>query len=161
VSNFPLQWVVVAKTRRRYGWALRIPYGDRRLRGLSSEARAGLEYARRLARNAQERREEALFTRRLPERLTVQEIAREEETSPFEIYRLIKWARIELFGRDVSDSAAYRRLREAVKEDRVCAEPGCSNLLPLNASRARRYCLAHSRGAARVRRHRRRASSQS
>jgi hypothetical protein len=145
----------MAKTPRRYGWSLAIPYGDPRLRSLSPTARFGLECARRLALSARERRQEALFDPMLPERLTVAEIAREEETSPSEIHRQIKQARIEIFGKDLSDSAIYTRLRRPVGEGRTCAEAGCTSGLPLHSSRARRYCLEHSHEAARVRRHRR------
>ncbi len=144
----------MAKTPRRYGWALQISGLDARLRGISSPARAGLDYARGLARNARERREHALFDPLLPERLTVAAIAREEGTSAVTIHGLIKQARIELFGKDLGDSAIYTRLRQAATEPRSCAEPECENELPWDSSRAQRYCREHSSGAARVRRHR-------
>ncbi len=128
---------------------------DPRLRGLSSQARLGLDNARKLARNARERRENALFKRLLPERLTVATIAQEEGTSPVAIHRLIKQARIELFGKDLSDSAIYTRLRQTATQPRTCAEPDCEQELPRHSSRAQRYCREHSSGTARVRRQRR------
>ena len=144
----------------RYSWALRFPTTDARVRELSREAKVGLAYACELAENTRDLRDEALHGIP-PERLTVQALAREEDVSPFAINAAIGQAQIELFGRKLSDSAIYYRLRRerAVRSrpSRSCAEPGCETAIPAGANGNRRYCDRHAGSAARVARHRLRA----
>ena len=144
---------------RRYSWALHFPPGSRELRGLSKDAREGVEYARSLARNALERRQAPLARQPVPARLTVNELAERDYTSPIAVHSKIKQARIALFGKDLSDRAIRyrRRLRKKRPElrHRACAEPGCSTTLPPQASAGRRYCNQHRTPKARAQRHRR------
>ena len=134
------------------------------MRRLSSWAQGGLEYARELANDGRERKLAALRGEKLEERLTVQQIAREDCLSPFEVYDQIKRARIELFGADLSDSAIYSRLRRdrAVGEPslRDCEEEGCTSRLPPRATARRRYCERHLLPHARIARYRRRLREQ-
>lgn len=128
------------------------------MRALSWQGREGFEYARALARSARHRSEAARAGEQVPERLTVAELAERDSVSPITVHSKIKQARIELFGKDLSDRAiAYRlRLRRDRPElrQRTCAEPSCPNTLPPQASAGRRYCSTHRTPAARVRRHR-------
>src|SRR5215211_1183394 len=146
------------RARRRYAWALRFPADHPQAERLSAEARSGLAFAERLARNSRERRESALHGY-VPASLTVDELAEQEALSPVTIHGRIKQARIELFGGDVSESTIYYRFARGTKlpwlSPGCCREPGCRGLLPAGASRRRRYCDLHAGGAARVRRHRR------
>jgi hypothetical protein len=143
---------------RRYSWALHFPLGAPEVQRLSKEGREGFEYARSLARNAHERRQAPLARQPIPGRLSVAELAERDYASPIAVHSKIKQARIELFGKDLSDRAiTYRlRLRQERPElrQRVCAEPGCTNTLPPQVSASRRYCATHRNTAARVRRHR-------
>jgi RNase P/RNase MRP subunit POP5 len=144
-------------TPARYGWVLRIPAHDPHRHGLSDDASAGLAYLEELAENATERRQLAP-SRRAPERLTIARLAYEEGCSRSEIYRLMKQARIELFGRELSDSAIYHRLRRDRKRGdpaaRPCAHDGCPRPLPARATARRRYCDFHLAPHARIARHR-------
>jgi hypothetical protein len=150
--------VTIAEMARRYSWALHFPPGSPELRGLSKDGREGYEYARSLARNASERRQAPLARQPVPARLTVNELAERDYTSPIAVHSKIKRARIEVFGKDLSDRAiAYRLQRRRQRPElrhRPCAHPGCSNTVPPQASAARRYCTTHRSTAARVRRHR-------
>jgi hypothetical protein len=145
---------------RSYAWALAFRPGDPELAWLSPQGREGLDYARQLARNAAERAQAALSTHErdlLPERLTVAELAERNWTSQVAIHTLIKRARIELFGKDLSERAIQYRLQQRrTRGERRCAEPGCERPLPRHAPAHRRYCHEHRTAAARVRRHRRR-----
>jgi len=147
----------MSKSRRRYGWSLAFKRSDPRVQRLSPTALRGLAYAQRLARAARARREAMLAGEQLlPEPLSVAQLAADEETSAVAINRAIKAARVQLFGRDLSDSAIYYRLRTRHNgEPCFCAEHGCKQQLP--TSTRRRYCARHGSGAARVRRHRRNA----
>ena len=152
------------KSPRRYRWALQLSERDPRVRALSYRARIGFGYARELGEIAAERSLGAP-NGDMPERLTVEEIAREEGLSPVDVYRMLKQTRIELLGKDLSDSAIYYRLRRdrehGMPADRPCAEAGCRRPLPTGASRRRRYCDFHLASHARVRRYRaRRKDSQ-
>jgi hypothetical protein len=148
---------------RRYSWALHFPPGSPELHGLSKDAREGYEYARALARNALERRQAPLARQLVPARLTVAELAERDYTSPIAVHSKIKQARIELFGKDLSDRAiAYRfqrRRQQPELRHRLCAEAGCAHTLPQQASAGRRYCNQHRTPKARARRHRRLNSS--
>jgi hypothetical protein len=139
--------------QRRYSWALAIRGADEGR--LSPPAREGLSYARQIARVAKARREFAFDEDAKPEPLTVERIAKEEGVSPVYVFTAIKQARLELFGRDLKDSAIYYRLRKGRERGiRVCGEPDCSRPIPALANGRRRYCDDHGAGAARVRRHR-------
>jgi hypothetical protein len=144
-------------TAARYGWVLTIPDDDPRGRRLSPDALSGLTYLEDLAENAAERRRLAP-SGRAPERLTVATMAREDGCSRSEIYRLMKQARIELFGKELSDSAIYHRLRRDRKHGdpaaRPCAHDGCPRPLPTRATARRRYCDFHLAPHARTARHR-------
>lgn len=143
---------------RRYSWALHLPSGSPELRGLSRDGWEGFEYARALARNALERREAPLARQPVPARLTVNELAERDYTSPIAVHSKIKQARIELFGKDLSDRAIAHRLQRRRQQPelrhRPCAEAGCPNILPPQASAARNYCDTHRSPGARIRRHR-------
>jgi hypothetical protein len=140
---------------RRYSWTLQLKNGDPWLRWLSREGREGFEYARRLARNAKERRRAALGSDVLPELLTVAGIALDEQIATVTVLARIKQARIDLFGKNLSDSAIDYQLRTRREiGPRECAEPTCRAPLPPHLSRARRYCDLHRTTLARVRRHR-------
>lgn len=144
-------------TAARYGWALKIPRNDPRRRRLSLDASTGLSYLEDLAENATERRRLAP-SGRAPERLTVATMAHEDRCSRSEIYGLMKQARIELFGKELSDSAIYHRLRRdrehGAPAARPCAHPGCPRPLPAHATARRRYCAFHLAPHARTARHR-------
>ena len=118
------------------------------------EARSGLDYATELAEDARERpsqRSEGLANAPL----TLEELAARDYRSPIELRSKIKQARIELFGRDLSDSAiSYRLPKRRERGERPCAEPNCRRKIPALANGRRRYCDLHGSGAARVRRHR-------
>jgi hypothetical protein len=145
------------KPLRRYSWALRLKRGDPRLAFLSSDGNEGLGYAKLLAENALDRRLTALAKQIPPAPLTVADLAERKDISPIRINTQIKRARVEIFGKDLTDSAIYYRLRHPpAAEARSCAEPGCSNTIRRHAPHGTRYCLHHSTVAARVRRHRRR-----
>ena len=145
------------KPLRRYSWAPRLNRGDPRLAFLSSDGKEGLGYAKLLAENALDRRLTALAKQIPPAPLTVADLAEKEYTSPIRINKQIKQARVELFGKDLTDSAIYYRLRQPPPtEARSCAEPGCSNTIRRHAPHGTCYCPDHSTVAARVRRHRRR-----
>jgi hypothetical protein len=145
------------KGRRRYRWALQLSERDPRVRALFPRARTGFGYACELGENAAERSSGAL-RKDVPERLTVRQIAREDGLSPAALYDMLRQARIELFGKDLSDSAIYYRLRRdheyGIPTERPCAEPGCARPLPTGASRRRRYCDFHLASHARVSRYR-------
>ena len=145
------------KAPRRYRWSLQLSDTDPRVRALSPRGKTGLYYARELAENAAKRSSGALHED-VPERLTVEKLAREDDLSPVEINKMLRQTRIELFGKDLSDSAIYYRLRRdrdlGRAPDRPCAEPGCPRPLPGHASRRRRYCDFHLAAHARVSRFR-------
>jgi hypothetical protein len=147
----------MSKSRRRYGWSLALKRSDPQVQRLTRTARRGLEYAQTLAGAARARREAMLAGEQLlPEPLSVARLAADEETSAVAINSAVKHARVELFGRDLSDSAIYYRLRTRRDPKAcLCAEPGCNEQLPTGTRR--RYCAVHGSGAARVRRHRRNA----
>jgi hypothetical protein len=143
------------KPQRSQSWALAFHLDDWELSHLSSEARDGLEYSRQIALVARERRRSALEDDVLPEALTIERLAREQQTSPVLISKAIKQARIEIFGRDLKNAAIYYRLRMRRERGvRLCAEPRCGQSLPALANGRRRYCDVHGTAAARVRRHR-------
>ena len=128
-------------TAARYGWVLTIPPNDPRRRRLSPDASTGLFYLRELAENAAERRHLGP-SGRAPERRTVATLAREDRCSRSEVYRLMKKARVELFGKELSDSAIYHRLRR----DHETAPQRTA--LALTRGAAARSPLARPRGAA-------------
>jgi RNase P/RNase MRP subunit POP5 len=150
-------------TPARYGWALKIPSDDPRRRRLSPDASTGLSYLEDSAENAAERRRLAP-SGRAPKRLTVATMAREDRCSRSEIYRLMRQARIELFGKELSDSAIYHRLRRdrdhGAPAARPCAHDGCPRALPARATARRRYCDFHLAPHARTARHRDRRSDK-
>ncbi len=124
---------------------------DPEVRALSVRGQTGLFYASEFALNAKDRLDAMLNGQELPERLEAGELG-----SAFEVYAAIKQARIELFGKDLSDSAiAYRMQKRREREQRVCAEASCSRLLPRVAHGNKRYCDEHGAGSGRARRHRR------
>lgn len=148
-----------SKAPRRYRWSFSCSDDDSRVRLFAIERR-GLAYAQQLADNAWERSRTALEGGLPPYPLTVQDLAREEGVSPVTVHTAIKYARIALFGKDLSDSAIYYRLRRERRlgslEGRTCQEEGCDRELPEYATARRHYCAIHAAGAARVRRHRQR-----
>jgi hypothetical protein len=150
-----------AKPPRRYSWSLRLRIDDPRLRSLDLDGLEGLEYARHLARAARYRRLAALENGIAPPAFGVKDLAAHEDVSPTHILNRIKQARIQLFGKDISDSAIYYQLRHPQPPERPCAEESCLFALPRHAPSHRRYCFLHTDVRARVRRHRRRAKAHS
>jgi hypothetical protein len=150
----------MARKALRYSWARKFKPADPELAWLSHDALAGLDYAQQLAENARERSLAALLRDPVPERLTVADLATSDGTSPVIVHRLIKQTRLELFGKELSQSAIYYRLKtRAARQSRSCAEDGCNQPLPPTAPASRRYCDQHRTTAARVRRHRRRPAA--
>lgn len=144
---------------RRHSWSLRFRLNDPEVLALSREARDGLEYAQSLARNARARSLAGFHGELLPERVTPAELGAPWD-GPIQVYTKIKQARIELFGKDLSDSGIYYRLKQRPERlGRVCAEPGCKTPIPPQAHGRTRYCQEHKTGAARTRRHRRNIAS--
>lgn len=143
------------RPKRTYRWALAFDEGAVEVGALSPQAREGLEWAAELARDARDRSAAALAGDVPREPLTVAELAG-QWGSAVEIHTAIKQARIELFGKDLSNSAiAYRLKQRRERGPRICAEPGCSMPVPQLAHGRQRYCRTHGSGRARVERHRR------
>ncbi len=97
--------------RASHSWALKIEQSDSRLKTQGSKL--GLEYARELAQDDLDRSRGALSQRYgepLPERLTPAELAERDRTSPVIVRRLIKKARLELFG-DVGPRQIHNKLK--------------------------------------------------
>jgi hypothetical protein len=141
----------IASKRRKYGWALAIPATE--IRRLSSPAQLGLYAAQELAQNAEERRLQGLSNP--PARLTLTQVATDLGSSAVEINNGLKQARLELFGKNLSDSAAYNRINQHRRlGNRTCAHNDCTTPLPRYAHANRRYCNTHATPAQRVKRHR-------
>jgi hypothetical protein len=152
----------MAKKRpRSYAWAYLTDVANIKRHKLSDAAYEGLRYAMALADAAAARANDALYGM-AGERLTIEQLARQDERSPSTIRRNIALARHELFGQ-ISDSGIYkRRARERKRiKFRVCADPGCDEALPPGSASQRRYCHQHATRKARVRRHRRVRSDSS
>jgi len=147
------------RVQRTYGWVLRVPWRRPALGRLSERGFKGIGYMEQLARDARERRRAALETGFAPPPLTIELLADDEGYVPTTITSAIKRARIDLFGKDLSDSAIYRRLARLRELDetrpRTCAIEECGNDLPRGARSTRRYCAIHATPVERVRRHRR------
>ena len=145
---------------RRHQWSFQFRHNDPEVRRLSPEARDGLDYARALARNARERSAAAFHQELLPELLTAAELGSPTEDSAIGVETKIKQARIELFGKDLSDSGIYYRLKQRPERlTRTCAEPHCSVAISTTAHGRTRYCAVHNTPAARIRRHRRNSAN--
>src|SRR4051794_22054469 len=94
------------RAARNNAWSLHFSPMSDEVRQLSPSARRGLRYAQAIARNAKQRSQMALSDQLfLPAPLTVNELADQDELSPIVINTLIKQARVELFGKDLSRSA--------------------------------------------------------
>jgi hypothetical protein len=146
---------MAGQLRRRYSWALREELTPAWLRWLSPDGWDGLEYARKLARNADERRRAALDPGLHSARATYKTLASENDTSVTDVKQKISLARVELFGADLSDSAIDYQLRtRGPLLGRPCAEQACDAELPPYASKLREYCDLHATSLARIRRRR-------
>jgi len=130
-----------------YSWALKFSNSPEE-RYLSEDGRLGLGYAQALAEIAQERSVAALQQGAdVPDKLTVATLAAEEGTSPARIHRLIRHAIIEIFGKDLSQSAIYYRLDQLqARRGRTCAQPDCDEPLEPQEPISRLYCHHHSQG---------------
>jgi hypothetical protein len=136
---------------RQYGWTLAITEPE--IRRLSPGAEFALRCAQALGRNAQQRR---IGSYQTPSRLTLNQIAAINQSSAIEINNGLKQARLELFGKNLSDSAAYNRIRQQRQHgNRTCTHPDCNTPLPTYAHTSRRYCKNHATPTQRVTRHRR------
>lgn len=142
-------------------WALAFRPGDPELEWLSREGRNGLVWARQLAENARERSCAALTNDVLPVRLTVAGLARDELFySARQIRAAIEQAKLELFGRPLSERALRHRLTKRASGQarwdprRTCQEPGCTRQITGGSAPHKRYCDRHETPRARVRRHR-------
>jgi hypothetical protein len=140
----------------RYSWALHFDYRSPEVRQLTYDGHQGLAYAQALAENHAERSALALKEHQyMPERLTVADLAIEDQTSPVEINRLIRRARIEIFGKDLSQSAIYYRLNQLqARRGRTCAAADCDEPIPPHEPISRLYCHEHRTPRSRTRRHR-------
>jgi hypothetical protein len=146
----------IASKRRKFGWARAIPATE--IRRLSSPAQLGLYAAQEIAQNAEERRLHGLSNP--PARRTLTQVATDLGSSAVEINNGLKQARLELFGKNLSDSAAYNRIRQHSQlGNRTCAHNDCTTPLPRYAHASRRYCSWHSRNHARAERHRAKGES--
>lgn len=139
-----------------YAWTLHV---DPRV-PLSDAVREGLDYAERLAVDAQRRNTQRLHHEEIwPPPLTLDDLAEEEGVSVATVAGRIALARRTLYG-NISDSGIRHRRRRQRQLDarptRTCKSTGCTNQLPREASAARQYCDLHRTPAARVARHRRR-----
>jgi hypothetical protein len=144
--------------KRSYAWALAFSRDDEEVQALSAQAREGLDWAMSLAQDARLRSAAALAGESY-EPLTVAELAA-PWNSPVEVHTAIKRARIELFGKDLSNSAiAYRLKQRREREARTCAESGCQRRIAALAHGSRRFCPRHGSVHARVARHRRGTSA--
>jgi hypothetical protein len=140
---------------RQYGWTLAITEPE--IRRLSPGAEFALRCAQALGRNAQQRR---IGSYQTPSRLTLNQIAAINQSSAIEINNGLKQARLELFGKNLSDSAAYNRINQHRQlGNRTCAHNDCTTPLPRYAHASRRYCSWHSRNHARAERHRAKGES--
>ena len=140
----------------RYSWALSYRRTDPELRHASQEAIQGLEYAQALARNRRDRSANALYGRwALPDKLTIEDLAAQHETTTIKIHTKIKQARIAIFGSDLSQSAIYYRLKHRRQHRyRTCAHPDCQQEIPPQEPISRLYCWEHRKPKYRTRRHR-------
>jgi len=132
-----------------YAWALHLDATDVNPDDLTPSARAGLEYAEELAQDAYERSLDPRREQEL-ERLTIEQLATEENLQPTQIARWIQLARHQLFG-DLSDGAIYKRLqRQRGRKPRRCGQPGCKETIPVTAPANKHYCDQHRTGKART-----------
>jgi hypothetical protein len=140
----------------RYGWALKFDTHSPEYADLSLGACLGLRYAQQIAEDARERSTQAITEHhKMMERTTPKNIAEDNDVSPVEINQRIKQARIELFGKDLSESAIYYRLKHLeIHRNRTCAEPNCSHPIHPQEPISRLYCPQHSSPRERTRRHR-------
>jgi hypothetical protein len=144
----------MARRPRKLGWVRQVRLTRPEEHALSDEAEQGRVFTERLAENAWLRRQHS-FKGIAPDRLTVRQIAEEEGISPSTVYGYLQRYRMAAFGRELTDSAIYHRLRRGKRRPGRCEEPGCDQPLPASAPTHRRYCNEHRTPAARVRRHRR------
>lgn len=144
------------KQPRGYSWALKFESAFPEERYLSEQGRRGLRYAQDLAGIARDRSQAALHEHaRMPDKLTVAKLAAEEGTSAAKIHQLIRQAVIEIFGKDLSQSAIYYRLRQLEKRrGRTCAAPDCDEPIAAQDPISRLYCLQHRTPRSRTSRHR-------
>jgi hypothetical protein len=124
-----------------YAWVLHAEMSPHYFE-LSEAADEGLDYARKLADDADYRRERALRGEVLAP-LSPAELGERDGLSAQAVAARISQARRQLFG-GLSDSGIYYRLARrselAGRPPKRCEGPGCERLLPRAASRARRYC---------------------
>jgi hypothetical protein len=137
-----------------YAWA-RHPQLSPAFGQLSEETAQGLAWALELTKDAAYRGQRALRGERLAP-AGERELAKRKGVSAQVVSARIEQARRELFG-ELSLSGVYYRLgrwkKTRSRRRRRCAAPGCGEMLPRSASRARVYCD----GACRVRAHRARS----
>jgi hypothetical protein len=146
----------------RYSWAHYFSRHSPEYDQLSAEGKLGLRYAQSLAWNASERSALALTDRYgIPEKLTVAELADQDGQSPVAIHRLIRTARIELFGKDLSPSAiSYRLSQLEARRGRTCAQPRCKKPITPQQPLNRLYCDQHAQPLHRISRHRKNAQAR-
>jgi hypothetical protein len=138
---------------RSYAWALHTEASEIDEDELGEAAWEGLGYAEVLAQNRLERSQDP---RRLirPEQLTPAHLAARYQVPVAYINKRIALARRQLFGK-LSDAAiAKRAQRQKDRVSRACQHPRCDERILPPEHGNRRYCPAHSSGAARAQRHR-------
>lgn len=142
------------KQPRQYSWASKFNERSPEYAELSGYALMGLGHARALADAARWRATEAITDhRKMSKRFTVKDLALEQGESPAEINRQIRQARIEVFGKDLGDSAIYNRLKHLdERRGRTCAEPDCDQPIRSQEPISRVYCTEHSKPKYRTRR---------
>jgi hypothetical protein len=140
----------------RYTWALHFGHGCPEARHISERAHIGLDYAHTLAQNHHTRSAHALRDRHhMPERLTIEKLAEHEGFTPTDINNYIDQAKRELFGKTLSQSAIYYRLKTRNKRrNRTCNHPNCTTPLQPSSTLTTLYCQEHGKPKYRTQRHR-------
>ncbi|MCA1701470.1 MAG: hypothetical protein LC790_22260, partial [Actinobacteria bacterium] len=143
-------------------WALDISWRDPRLERLSPAGRRGHGLAREIGEYARERSLANLGQER-PQRISRTSLAADAGIRPTDVDWLIERAKLELFGRLLSERGLRaRRARDRQHGSRAgkpCEGKDCTRRLPAQASRNRRYCDFHLASHSRVRRYRARRSA--
>jgi hypothetical protein len=137
-----------------HSWA---SHADESPTQLSATAEDGLEYARDLAYDAEERVRQARRGDPLTPPLTIADLSKRDGISEATIRARIRLARRQLFG-ELSDSGIRKRLQRqriaAARAPRPCQQHDCRQPLPQNARSNRRNCNLHASPKERTRRHR-------
>ena len=136
---------------RSYAWALHTDASEVYESELTEAAEEGLVYATQLAENGRRR---AQNPRQQPAKLTPEQLAARYHVPVAYLHKRIALARRQLFG-TLTDAAIAKRAQRLKKQRRRrCQHPDCKERIDAPQHGNRRYCHAHSTGAARAQRHR-------